>query len=283
MTQLKRKSLGRSASPDENGHRDAPAKRLKVEDVAGASPEAEEQLDAHGSIVKKNGATYDQDTILERESRSLGERLPEESATVSRSPQQQRRPSESSRRDRSPHHGSRSPGQLRRPSDSRRRGSSPPAARDRRGSEASRRGSVSQQRGFGEKDRNRRRPEASRDEEKKRGKRLFGGLLSTLSQTTTNSQQKRRLEIEKKQQEKATKQKIEDDQRRTERLAKLARVRNAEQVRFDEQVVSGPLRARTCLRMRVSADAGVSDANPSFQHACHGTQPAYHERAEAGE
>lgn len=262
MTQLKRKSLGRSASPDENDHRDAPAKRLKIEGVAGASPETEEQIDAYGSTFKENGATYNQDTVLERECRSLGERLPEESATVSRSPQQQRRPSESSRRDRSPHQGSRSPDQFRRPSDSRRRDSSPPAARDRRGSGTSRRGSVSQQRGFGEKDRNRRRPEASRDEEKKRGKRLFGGLLSTLSQTTTNSQQKRRLEIEKKQQEKAAKQKIEDDQRRTERLAKLDRIRKVEQVRFDEQVVSGLLRAQTCLRMRASADAGVFRCGP---------------------
>lgn len=251
MAQLKRKSLGRSTSPDENGHRDAPAKRLKLEDDAGASPEAKEQIDPHGSIVKKNGVTRAQDTVLKQENHSLRERLPEESATVSGSPEQQRRPSESSRRERSPHQGSRSPEQFRRPSDSRRRGSTPPSARDRRESEASRRGSVSQQRAVGEKDRNRRRPEASRDEEKKRGKRLFGGLLSTLSQTTTNSQHKRRQEIEKKQQEKAAKQKIEDDQRRTERLAKLARIRKVEQVRFDEQVVSGPLHTQTCLRMRV--------------------------------
>lgn len=74
-------------------------------------------------------------------------------------------------------------------------------------------------------------------EEKKRGKRLFGGLLSTLSQTTNNSQQKRRQEVEKRQQERAAKQRIEDDKRRSERFAKLDKIRKVEQVRFDEQAV----------------------------------------------
>lgn len=76
-------------------------------------------------------------------------------------------------------------------------------------------------------------------EEKKRGKRLFGGLLNTLSQTTSNSQQKRRQEVEKRQQERAAKQRTEDDNRRSERLAKLDKIRRVEQVRFDEQVVRG--------------------------------------------
>lgn len=92
---------------------------------------------------------------------------------------------------------------------------------------------------------NRREPSPPRrggvsQEDKKRGRRLFGGLLGTLSQTTTgpNSQQKRRLEIERRQQEKAQMQKIEDDKRRTEKLSKLSKVRKAEQVKLDEQVVS---------------------------------------------
>jgi hypothetical protein len=82
------------------------------------------------------------------------------------------------------------------------------------------------------------RRESFTQEDKKRGRRLFGGLLNTLSQTTSNSQQKRRLEIEKRQQEKATQQAREDDKRRSEKLAKLERIRKIEQVRFDEQVVS---------------------------------------------
>lgn len=72
-------------------------------------------------------------------------------------------------------------------------------------------------------------------EERKRGQRLFGGLLSTLSQSTSNGQQKRRFEIEKRQQEKAKQQKVEDEGRKVERLARLREIRKVEQVKFDEQ------------------------------------------------
>ncbi|KAK8046359.1 hypothetical protein PG996_014423 [Apiospora saccharicola] len=73
-------------------------------------------------------------------------------------------------------------------------------------------------------------------EDKKRGKRLFGGLLNTLSQTTTNSQQKRRQEIERRQQEKATQQRAEDSKHREVKLAKVREVRQREQIGFEEQV-----------------------------------------------
>lgn len=126
---------------------------------------------------------------------------------------------------------SRSP-KERRPYDSRRRdSSSPPRRPERRDSEVSRRESVA----VPPKDRNSRN--SFSQEDKKRGKRLFGGLLSTLSQTTSNSQQKRRQEVEKRQQERAAKQRVEDDKRRSEKLAKLDKIRKIEQVRFDEQVV----------------------------------------------
>ena len=74
-------------------------------------------------------------------------------------------------------------------------------------------------------------------EEKKRGQRLFGGLLSTLNKSAPNTHQKKRQEIEKRQQERAQQQWVEDDKRRTEKLAKLTPVRKIEQVKFDEQVV----------------------------------------------
>lgn len=135
-------------------------------------------------------------------------------------------------RDVSPHKLS-SPKEERRAHDSRRRDSpTPPRRSERRDSEVSRRESVA----VPGKDRNSRN--SFTQEDKKRGKRLFGGLLSTLSQTTNNSQQKRRQEVEKRQQERAAKQRIEDDKRRSERLAKLDKIRRIEQVRFDEQVVS---------------------------------------------
>ncbi|KXH55846.1 hypothetical protein CNYM01_09561 [Colletotrichum nymphaeae SA-01] len=82
-----------------------------------------------------------------------------------------------------------------------------------------------------------RRAPLSRDEEKKRGKRLFGGLLSTLSQTNSSSQHKKRREIEQRQQEKAQKQRAEDEKRRTEKLARITEARWKEQILFDEKVV----------------------------------------------
>jgi hypothetical protein len=82
------------------------------------------------------------------------------------------------------------------------------------------------------------RRESDAQEERKRGRRLFGGLLNTLSQSTSNAQQKKRLEIEKRQQEKSRLQKAEDESRRAERLQKLKEVRMREQVKFDEQSVS---------------------------------------------
>ncbi|KAH7354279.1 pinin/SDK/memA/ protein conserved region-domain-containing protein [Plectosphaerella cucumerina] len=81
------------------------------------------------------------------------------------------------------------------------------------------------------------RPAVSKEEEKKRGKRLFGGLLNTLSQKTSTTQQKKRREIEQRQQEKAQKQKVEDDKRLAERLARLNRERRHDQIDFDEKVM----------------------------------------------
>jgi hypothetical protein len=74
-------------------------------------------------------------------------------------------------------------------------------------------------------------------EERKRGRRLFGGLLGTLSQTAPNNQLKRRQEIEKRQVERVKAQKAEDDTRRAERLQKLKEVRRNEQVKFDRESV----------------------------------------------
>lgn len=82
-----------------------------------------------------------------------------------------------------------------------------------------------------------RRAPLSKDEEKKRGKRLFGGLLSTLSQTNASSQHKRRREIEQRQHERAQKQRAEDDKRRTEKLARITEARWREQIKLDEKAV----------------------------------------------
>ncbi|KAK2591391.1 hypothetical protein QQS21_010916 [Conoideocrella luteorostrata] len=81
------------------------------------------------------------------------------------------------------------------------------------------------------------RRDSALQEEKKRGKRLFGGLLSTLSQTNTNSQHRRRQEIERRQQERLQKQRDEDDQKRAEKLSRIREVRMVEQIEFQEQVM----------------------------------------------
>ncbi|KAF5629092.1 peroxin 26 [Fusarium tjaetaba] len=74
-------------------------------------------------------------------------------------------------------------------------------------------------------------------EEKRRGKRLFGGLLSTLSQTSGSVQQKRRLEIERRQQDRLQKQNIEEDRLREEKRLRLTEIRRGQQLTFDEEVM----------------------------------------------
>lgn len=205
--QLKRKSFGASPGADSDGNEDTPNKRQRIKEIPGRSPARH----GNGAIGNGHGERHGspvKDAFL-KESRSPDARR--ERQVLEIPPEQRRRPSESTRHD----------------------DRSPVSPTDRRGSETGRRMSSSH---GAERDRGRR--ESYSQEEKKRGRRLFGGLLSTLSQTTANSQQKRRLEIEKKQQEKAVKQKTEDDKRRMEKLAKLDKVRKIEQVRFDEQVVS---------------------------------------------
>lgn len=82
-----------------------------------------------------------------------------------------------------------------------------------------------------------RRPTVATQEDKRRGKRLFGGLMNTLNQGPSTIQQKRRQEIEKRQKERMQKQDAEDGQRRAERLAQLRAVRIREQIIFDEEVM----------------------------------------------
>ncbi|KAI1816806.1 hypothetical protein GGS20DRAFT_583152 [Poronia punctata] len=81
------------------------------------------------------------------------------------------------------------------------------------------------------------RREMARQEEKKRGRRLLGGLMNTLSQAGAGPQHKRRQEIERRQQAKSSSQRVEDDRIRMQRLAKLEAVRKAEQLKFEEKTM----------------------------------------------
>lgn len=234
--QLKRKTHGASPDPDENGSREVPNKRPRIVDIPGRSPEPEERPgrngNGNGNGTIENGNREQQesaakDTPLKEESRSPHTRRAVKHTDVPSPPELRRKPSSPRR------HDNRSPtGPPDRRTSGARRDSNARSSPDRRGPGSGRRMSS-----FGAETEKDRRGSFSQ-EDKKRGRRLFGGLLNTLSQTTSNSQQKRRQEIEKRQQEKATQQAREDDKRRSEKLAKLERVRKIEQVRFDEQVVS---------------------------------------------
>lgn len=76
-------------------------------------------------------------------------------------------------------------------------------------------------------------------DEKKRAKRLFGGVLSTLSQRQPSSrQQKSRHEVDRRQQqERVEKEKAEFDKERAAKLAKLQAIRLETQDRLEEEIV----------------------------------------------
>ncbi|PSR94434.1 pinin/SDK/memA/ protein conserved region-domain-containing protein [Coniella lustricola] len=261
MPQLKRKSLDGLPYPDHNGNDDAPNKRVRVEETSGALGIVEDADKQSTHVAHQSAGGWDtestaQDVFVDGTGASDGARQPtraeaegipdmerpdmekrmlDDAPDKATSPSKdrpqhdigrRRSPSPSSMRSRDPHSGT---------YDSRRRDPSPPLprSRDRRVSETSRRRPDVT---LGDKDRPQREG-LNKEEEKKRGKRLFGGLLSTLSQSSTNSQQRKRQEIEKRQQEKAAKQRSEDDKRRSGKLQKLDRIRKIEQVCFDEQVM----------------------------------------------
>ncbi|PYH91435.1 hypothetical protein BO71DRAFT_432859 [Aspergillus ellipticus CBS 707.79] len=82
-----------------------------------------------------------------------------------------------------------------------------------------------------------RRPAGGRDEDRKRGQRLFGGLLGTLSQSSTSAAQKRRADIDRRQQDKLKLQDEEYGEVRRKRREERVLGRRREQVVFDEEVM----------------------------------------------
>ncbi|TGJ82908.1 hypothetical protein E0Z10_g5872 [Xylaria hypoxylon] len=81
------------------------------------------------------------------------------------------------------------------------------------------------------------RREIARQEEKKRGRRLMGGLMNTLSQASAGSQHRKRQDIERRQQAKSTQQRVEEDRLRMQKISKLEAVRKVEQLKFEEHVM----------------------------------------------
>ena len=78
-----------------------------------------------------------------------------------------------------------------------------------------------------------------KQEERSRGRRLFGGLLSTLNQSTVHSgQQRKRIEAERRQLERARQERVEAEERRRQLLDGPEARRKRDQ--SDEQVVRTP-------------------------------------------
>ncbi|RHZ73847.1 hypothetical protein CDV55_107641 [Aspergillus turcosus] len=74
-----------------------------------------------------------------------------------------------------------------------------------------------------------------RDEERKRGQRLFGALLGTLSQRSNTAAQKRRADIERKQQDKLKLQDEEYDELKKKKREERAALRKKEQRYYEEE------------------------------------------------
>ncbi|EAW14545.1 pinin/SDK/memA domain protein [Aspergillus clavatus NRRL 1] len=74
-----------------------------------------------------------------------------------------------------------------------------------------------------------------RDEERKRGQRLFGALLGTLSQTPSTTAQRRRADIERKQQDKLKLQEEEYGELKKKKREERAAIRKKQQRYYEEE------------------------------------------------
>lgn len=81
------------------------------------------------------------------------------------------------------------------------------------------------------------KPKPGRDEERKRGRRLFGALLGTLSQSSSTPAQRKRSEIDKKQQAKLELQDKEYNELTKKKYEDLLASRRKDQVLYDSQSV----------------------------------------------
>lgn len=80
-------------------------------------------------------------------------------------------------------------------------------------------------------------PRGRKEDERKRGQRLFGGLLGTLSQSSTSAAQKRRADIEKRQQDKLKNQAEEFDGRQSRRKERREAIRKKEMPFYEREAV----------------------------------------------
>ncbi|KAJ5366351.1 hypothetical protein N7541_000292 [Penicillium brevicompactum] len=88
------------------------------------------------------------------------------------------------------------------------------------------------------------RPRGNRDEDRKRGQRLFGGLLGTLSQKPSNAAQRRRADIEKKQQDKLKTQDAQYGELKKRRKEEREEIRRREVPMYEREAYYKPWQPR---------------------------------------
>jgi hypothetical protein len=92
------------------------------------------------------------------------------------------------------------------------------------------------------------RRDSHRDEERKRGQRMFGALLGTLSHKTGSSAAaKKRADTERKQHERLKQMAENASAREKEQLEQLTRQRRRDQWRWDEQAVRRSRSSSPCF------------------------------------
>jgi hypothetical protein len=107
-----------------------------------------------------------------------------------------------------------------------------------------------------------------RDEERKRGQRLFGALLGTLSQRSSTAAEKRRADIERKQQDKLKLQDEEYDGLKKKKREERVALRKKQQRYYEEESVSA-----RCSQFNELASLWLMfiDANPALEFVGNGT------------
>lgn len=123
-----------------------------------------------------------------------------------------------------------------------------------------------------------------RDEERKRGQRLFGALLGTLSQSSNSTAQKRRADIERRQQDKLKLQDEEYDELKKKRREERLVIRKKEQKLYEEEAVGFFFffpHWRCCI-WNTDGCLLFSDAHPAFEFVSNGSFSKDQDRAGIG-
>jgi hypothetical protein len=121
-----------------------------------------------------------------------------------------------------------------------------------------------------------------REEDRKRGQRLFGGLLGTLSQSSTTAAQKRRADIEKRQQDKLKSQADEYDGLKKRRKERRDAIRRKEKPFYEREAVCWPAPSLPALGLQRMTDNCPVDANTTFELDRHGAFPQDADRTSLG-